>query len=303
MTTFNLEEFLKASDEVIKGKRDKSFLALCNLISFGHTLIEDSPGVGKTTLVKFFANTFDLDMSRIQFTNDLLPGDVLGNHIFNKETQSFEFYQGPVFGEIVLADELNRAPSKTQSALLQAMEEKKISLDGNTYSLPEPFIVFATQNPHGQFGTFELPESQLDRFSIKMNIGYADKSSTINLLKQESDLASHSKFKLNRQVLFELNEKSQKVFLSDEVYDYIYRLLNYTRDSGLTLPLSNRAGLDIVRISKSYALLKERDYVTPDDVSFLFPYCAGHRLVRGRHTSIEQEHELAHKILNEVPMR
>src|SRR5690606_14588660 len=121
--------------------------------------------------------TFGLQMSRIQFTNDLLPGDVLGNHIFNKETHSFDFHPGPIFGEIILADELNRAPSKTQSALLQAMEEKRISLDAKTFDLPKPFIVFATQNPHGQFGTFELPESQLDRFSIKMDIGYADKKS------------------------------------------------------------------------------------------------------------------------------
>src|SRR5690606_4879321 len=133
MKKFQLEEFLSASEAVIKGKRDIAFLALCNFVSLGHTLIEDVPGVGKTTLVKFFAHTFGLNLSRIQFTNDLLPGDILGNHIYNKESQNFEFYPGPIFGELVLADELNRAPSKTQSALLQAMEEKRISLDSKTY--------------------------------------------------------------------------------------------------------------------------------------------------------------------------
>src|SRR5690606_29481175 len=150
-------------------------------------------------------------------------------HIYNKENQNFEFHFGPVFGEIILADELNRAPSKTQSALLQAMEEKKISLDARTYDLPEPFIVFATQNPHGQFGTFELPESQLDRFSMKMDIGHADKESTIDLLKQNENILETLDYKLSKEVLFELHNKSKETFISDEVFDYIYRLMEATR--------------------------------------------------------------------------
>jgi MoxR-like ATPase len=180
--------WLKEANTYLLGKDERIILSVCAVLSSGHVLIEDHPGVGKTTLAKIIGNLFSFDLSRVQFTNDILPSDIIGSSIFDINKQNFEFHKGPIFGDLVLADELNRAPAKTQSALLQAMEEKKVTVDRQSYDLSPHFTVFATQNPSSQIGTFDLPESQLDRFCLKFDIGYPDKESTLKMLK--SDLNS-----------------------------------------------------------------------------------------------------------------
>ncbi len=300
----DLEKLLKKARQNLVGKDDKVTLALCAVLAQGHVLIEDLPGVGKTTLAKTIGSLFELRLNRVQFTNDILPSDIVGTSIFSKEEGSFNFHQGPIFGDIILADELNRAPAKTQSALLQAMEEKKVTVDGENYQLSNNFIVFATQNPSSQIGTFDLPESQLDRFCFKFNIGYPDKSSSINMFK--SNLGK--KFveissELNSSDLTKIRTQIEKIHIDDSLYDYIYRLLDFSRTSASYQPLSNRCGLDLVKSSKAYAYLQNRDYVTPDDLQFLFPYIAGHRLVSSSNASITAEHTKSNELLANVDLR
>ena len=302
MSTEKIMEIIENSKAVLKGKEDKIKLVICNLLAQGHTLVEDSPGVGKTTLVKFISKSFGFQMSRIQFTNDILPSDIIGTSIFNKTTSTFDFHKGPIFGELILADELNRAPPKTQSALLQVMEERSISVETNQFELPDYFSVIATQNPHMQIGTFDLPESQLDRFSLKMDMGYPSKDETILLLK-EVDPAK--KIENTQQVLtptelIELQNKTKKIHIDDSILELIFNLLDVSRINKDLIPLSNRCGQDLVRASKSWAFLNNRDYVLPDDVHYIFPYVAGHRLVHPENSDISFEHKLAEQVLNQI---
>lgn len=297
-----LQQLIANTDLVLKGKQEQIKLVLCNILANGHTLIEDVPGVGKTTLVKYLAQSLGLKVSRIQFTNDLLPSDIIGSSIFNKGTNSFEFHQGPIFGELILADELNRAPPKTQSALLQAMEERVISVEGKHFTLPEFFIVIATQNPHMQIGTYDLPESQLDRFSIKMKMGYAAKDSTIELLKDndsEANLKKVSQVISPAEVIL-LQKHIKEVRIEDDLYEKIYDILESTRTRSDIIPLSNRCGIDLVNLAKAWAYLAGRDYIIPDDLVDIFPYVAGHRLVHPENSNIEYEHKLAMQIINEL---
>ena len=294
-----LEKVVTSAEIVLKGKSEQVRLVLCNIISGGHTLIEDDPGVGKTTLVKYFGKALGLKLSRIQFTNDLLPSDIIGTAIFDKGTSEFNFHKGPLFGELILADELNRAPPKTQSALLQAMEEKSISVEGHHFELPDTFNVIATQNPNLQIGTFDLPESQLDRFSMKIKMGYANEYETIALLKSsdpEENLAL-----VNSEItpldLTNLKAELKKIHIEDSIYQTIFQLLTISRNSGETVSLSNRCGIDLTNIAKSWAYLQNRDYVIPDDVFDIFPYVAGHRLVHPGNSNIEFEHQMAKKII------
>ncbi|MBT4792480.1 MAG: AAA domain-containing protein, partial [Halobacteriovoraceae bacterium] len=226
--------------------------------------------------------------------------DILGSSIFNKESSSFDFHKGPIFGELILADELNRAPPKTQSALLQAMEEKNISIEGANYILPEHFSVIATQNPHKQIGTFSLPESQLDRFSMKLKMGYPDKESTLELLKQQTDSKNVSGENNKSDQLTAIKKHIEKINIADEIYELIYSLLDRSRTNNELIPLSNRCGLDLVRVSRSWAYLQDRDYVIPDDIHYLFPYVTGHRLVHPESSDIDYEHKVAGELLKNI---
>jgi MoxR-like ATPase len=299
MTLDKINKILEESEKVLNGKADKVKLVLCNILSNGHTLIEDAPGVGKTTLVKFLGKVLNLNVSRIQFTNDILPSDILGTSIFNKNNNEFDFHKGPIFGELILADELNRAPPKTQSALLQAMEERTISIEGNTFKLPDYFNVIATQNPHMQIGTFDLPESQLDRFSMKLNMGYPEKESTLQLLKETNHETKMDKIKVitNPSELLKLQKEIQLIHVDESIYESIFKLLSYSRSSSDVIPLSNRCGLDLVRGIKAWSFLSNRDYALPDDLFLLFPYIAGHRLVHPENSDISFEHKMANKVI------
>ena len=297
-----LSEIITNSKLILKGKEEQIELVLCNILAGGHTLVEDAPGVGKTTLVKYIGKSFGMDVSRIQFTNDLLPSDILGTTIFNKENNSFEFHKGAIFGELILADELNRAPPKTQSALLQAMEERNISLEGHTYPLPPHFTVIATQNPNVQVGTFNLPESQLDRFSMKIKMGYPDKLSTLELLKSHSQGSSLEQIKTTMTIeeLVIIQKLIQSFHIEDSLYETIYNILNWSRSNKDLVPLSNRCGIDIVNLSKAWAYLKERDYVIPDDIFHILPFVAGHRLVHPESSDIDYEHKVTHELISKV---
>ncbi|MCB9095855.1 MAG: MoxR family ATPase [Halobacteriovoraceae bacterium] len=290
---------MEHSRDYIKGKEEHVLLCLCSFLADGHLLIEDAPGVGKTTFVKYFAKAFNLLLSRIQFTNDLLPSDIIGANVYSKENENFKFLKGPIFGEIILADELNRASPKTQSALLQAMEEKKVSVEGKDYSLPEIFFVVATQNPHGQLGTYPLPESQIDRFMMKMTLGYLDKKSSMELFKGKDPnvLIEQMKPLIEKGQIASMKDEAMEVHCSDKLLDYIFRLLESSRQSSQYLPLSTRCGLDLVASSKAYAFLQGRDFVLPEDVKKLFPYVAGHRLVASQQSGWKKESALSHEIL------
>ena len=293
---------IHGSESILKGKQEKVRLVLCNILAQGHTLIEDDPGVGKTTLAKYFGKALGMELSRIQFTNDLLPSDIIGTTIFDKNTMEFTFHKGPLFGELILADELNRAPPKTQSALLQAMEEKVISVEGNHFNLPTTFTVIATQNPNLQIGTFDLPESQLDRFSMKLKMGYSSEEETIALLKDldpSERLSQLSPF-IEKAELIEAIQKVKNIEVEESIYRTIYKILEISRNSNQYVSLSNRCGIDLTSVSKSWAYLSGRDYVIPDDVFEIFPYVAGHRLVLPGSANIMSEHQLSQKIIGSL---
>jgi MoxR-like ATPase len=297
------KEVLLESDKHLIGKQDKIVLSICAIISGSNVLIEDVPGVGKTTLVKTIAEIFNLNLSRIQFTNDILPSDILGINIYNKDTRDFDFHKGPIFGELILADELNRAPAKTQSALLQAMEEKTVNVENNQYQLSENFSVFATQNPSSQIGTFELPESQLDRFSLKFDLGYADKPSTIKMLKNSTvGQEIVIKNRISSEILSRLKKQVNTCSIDESLLEYVYNLLNFSRISTDMSSLSNRCGQDIIRIAKAFAVVSGRDYVKPSDIQYIFPFVSGHRLSTNSHNT-HKEVETANTVLRNVPLR
>ncbi len=297
-----IQNIITNSEQVLKGKSKEVKIVVCNILAGGHTLIEDTPGVGKTTLVKYLGKSLGVTLSRIQFTNDLLPADILGATIYNKNSANFEFHPGPIFGELILADELNRAPPKTQSALLQAMEEKQITIEGKTHNLPDHFTVIATQNPNAQIGTYGLPESQLDRFSCKLKMGYPNKESTIELLKATESSIDRQNIKqfITTEELKQTQTFIKNFHVEDAIYELVYKLLDYSRNQTELLPLSNRCGLDIIRLSKAWAYLHDREYIIPDDIYTIFPYTAGHRLVHPENADIALEHSTAQSILQQI---
>lgn len=276
-----LNKLLTTANTVILGKRHQIRLALCCLLARGHLLIEDVPGVGKTTLAHTLANLLGLKYQRIQFTSDLLPADIVGSSIFDGNTHSFRFQPGPIFHQMILADEINRSTPKAQSALLEAMEEHQVTVEGETRPLPEPFFVIATQNPITQIGTFPLPESQLDRFLMRIELGYPDSQSERALLKGEERQIMLEKLPpcLDTEVLKAIQAAVKQIFVSDALLDYLQALIRFTRESGeYRGGLSPRAGLALLNAARAWAFLDRRDAVLPEDLQAVLPAVAGHRL-------------------------
>ncbi|RRY49298.1 AAA family ATPase [Pseudomonas aeruginosa] len=276
-----LEACLKAVDEILLGKDRQVRLALACLLARGHLLIEDLPGMGKTTLSHALARVLGLSFQRIQFTSDLLPGDILGTSVFDKDSGQFVFHPGPIFAELVLADEINRATPKSQSALLEAMEEGQVTIEGATRPLPEPFFVIATQNPASQGGTFSLPESQLDRFLMRLSLGYPGRAAERSLLLGEArrELLPRLEPLLDHAALAAFQAEVPKVRASDALVDYVLRLVDATRTQpAFALGLSPRGSLALLAAARAWALLAGRDYVIPEDVQAVLPAVAGHRL-------------------------
>lgn len=276
-----IHTILDAVNRIILGKPQISRLALSCFLAGGHLLIEDVPGVGKTTLAHTLAKVLGLDFQRLQFTSDMLPADILGVSIFDRDQQQFTFHPGPIFRQLVLADEVNRATPRTQSALLEAMEERQVSIEGQTYPLPEPFFVIATQNPSHQIGTFPLPESQLDRFLMRLEMGYPDAEAERQLLQGESrhQLLQQLNQCLDPATLMTLQTAASQIHASPALVDYVQKLLAYSRESGLYhFGLSPRAGLGLLSAAKAWALIEGRQQVLPEDVQAVLPSVVNHRL-------------------------
>jgi MoxR-like ATPase len=277
-----LNQALVALDQIILGKSQQIRLALTCLLARGHLLIEDVPGVGKTTLALALAHVLGLKFQRVQFTSDLLPADILGVSIFEQQNGAFRFHPGPIFAQLVLADEVNRASPKTQSALLEAMEERQVTSEGETRLLPEPFFVIATQNPTYQIGTFPLPESQLDRFTMRIAIGYPPPDAERMLLSERDrrELLSDIQPALRPAELVALQGQVGGVKATPALLEYVLALVRYTRENvGLRMGLSPRAGLSIRRAAQAWALLDGRSGVIPEDVQQVFPAVVNHRLL------------------------
>lgn len=287
-------------NQVILGKPEQVRLALCCLLAEGHLLLEDLPGMGKTTLAHALANSLGLSYRRVQFTNDLLPGDLIGMNIYDTRSQQFHFQAGPVFSQVLLADEINRASPKTQSALLEAMEEKQVSVDGETRSLPKPFFVIATQNPLFHAGTSALPESQLDRFMFRLSLGFPDKQAEHQLLQRDSSTSRLELLteQLSTEQLKQLQAQVPKVTASDALLDYLLSLVHASRHRSDMLPLSPRASKAILRAAKAFALINQREFVSASDVQQVFPYVAEHRLDP---SSAAQESRLSLLLLQQTP--
>jgi MoxR-like ATPase len=291
--------------EIVVGKGPQIRLALACLLARGHLLIEDLPGVGKTTLAHALSRSLGLQFARVQFTNDLLPTDILGVNVFDRQRSDFVFHPGPVFSQVLLADEINRASPKTQSALLEAMEERQVTVDGHPRMLPDPFFVIATQNPQDQVGTFPLPESQLDRFLMCIELGYPDPLAERALLEGQDrrDLLATLSPRMGADDLRRLQAEVRQVHCAGPVIDYIQALLAHTRTApGFAEGLSPRAGLGIVQAARAWALLDGRNHVLPDDVHAVLPPVAGHRLrsARGGVTSRRARAEFVASVIEAV---
>jgi len=277
-----LAQLLNQLNTVIVGKPQQVSDCVACLLAGGHLLIEDVPGVGKTTLAHALARSFGLQFARVQFTADLMPTDLIGVSIYERAREAFVFHPGPVFAQVLLADEINRASPKTQSALLEAMEEKQVTVEGATRALPQPFFVIATQNPHDQLGTYALPESQLDRFHMRLSLGYPDRAAERELLRGQDrrELIDALAPALSPEDLARLQRAVSEVHTAEPVLDYLQDLVKATRSGRWFLQgLSPRAALAVVRAAKAQAFLQGRDYVAPDDVAAILPQTTAHRLI------------------------
>jgi len=284
----DLDPLFHAINQIILGKPRQIRLAVCCLLARGHLLIEDIPGVGKTTLSHTLAKLLGLNYQRIQFTSDILPADIIGASVFNAHTHDFTFHPGAIFNQMILADEINRATPKAQSALLEAMEEHQVTVEGKTYPLPEPFFVIATQNPAHQIGTFPLPESQLDRFLMRIELGYPDQRAEKALLSGQSrhDLIENLSVQLAPERLQRLQKAVTQVHASDALINYCLAIINYTRTSpDYPCGLSPRAGLALLTAAKAWAFMNQRDTVIPEDIQAVLASVAGHRLRAGHSNS------------------
>lgn len=295
-----IEKVISEASKVLLDKNTEIEKSVICILAQGHLLIEDVPGVGKTTLVQLLAKLMGLQSSRVQFTNDLLPADVLGNMVFDSEAKAFKFHKGPVFAQLVLADELNRANPRTQSALLQAMEESEVTLDGGHYPLPEPFCLIATQNPRSQIGTSPLPESQLDRFLMSLELSHANPEAEKKIIQ---GMDAREKLKTVQAVLgahqvVEIQKEIDKVHVADKVAQYISSILQRSRQKGHINPLSIRAGMALAKAGRACAYLEKRDHVIPDDIQKIAIEVLAHRL--GGLDGVAKGRGLAHELLREV---
>jgi MoxR-like ATPase len=299
----SIDSAIAQLNSIILGKELQIKLSLSCLLARGHLLIEDIPGVGKTTLAHALAQTLGLSYQRIQFTSDLLPADVIGVSIFDRDSSSFRFHKGPIFSHLVLADEVNRATPKAQSALLEAMEEHQVTADGHTYPLAEPFFVIATQNPVYQIGTFPLPESQLDRFLMRIELGYPDARLERQLLtgRDRRDLLSTLGAAISPQQLLILQTKVPSVHTSDALLDYLQAIVRFTRESPLfEAGLSPRAAIGLLRAAQAWALMHAHIGVLPEDVQAVLPSVVGHRLAPRDGAECKTSTEIGLKVLKSV---
>jgi MoxR-like ATPase len=293
----------EALGSIILGKDDHISLALSCLLARGHLLIEDLPGLGKTMLAQSLARVLGLSFSRIQFTSDLLPADIVGVSVFRQEHGEFEFQPGPIFSQLILADEVNRATPKAQSALLEAMEEYQVSVDGNTRPLPEPFFVVATQNPADQIGTFPLPESQLDRFLMRLELGYPNEENERELITGDDRRAMLEEVAAvsSPDILQKLQGSAADVHMSEPLVDYVQALVRQTRESpDIDIGLSPRGAIALVAAAKSHAFVKDHSGVYPDDIQAVFAAVAGHRLKPAGNTTYRSAAELCQHVLDTV---
>jgi MoxR-like ATPase len=300
-----IEPVLEALGRIIVGKSEPLKLAVACLLARGHLLIEDVPGVGKTTLAHALAKALGLSYQRIQFTSDLLPADVLGVSVFHRDSGRFEFHKGPIFSQLVLADEINRATPKAQSALLEAMEERQVTADGTTYALPAPFFVVATRNPAHQIGTFPLPESQLDRFLMQIELGYPEPSEERQLLAsgERRVLVEQLQPVLSLDALLRLQDQVPKTHVSEPLLDYVQALIAYTRESGeFVAGLSPRGGIALVRAAQAWALMSGHAGVHPEDVQAVLGSIVAHRLQPAHGSSIERDADFGAAVLAAVPV-
>lgn len=275
------EQIVNQIATVIRGKEEQTRLALTCLLAQGHLLIEDIPGIGKTTLAKVLSKCLGLHFQRIQFTSDMLPGDILGVSVFDKNSASFVFHPGPIFSHVLLADEINRATPKTQSALLEAMEERQVTVEGETRQLAPPFFVIATQNPLEHSGVFPLPESQLDRFLMRIELGYPDREAETRLLKggDANEALEDIESRLSHAEVVRIQKEIETVHISDALLAYLQDLLEFTRNtSHFHIGLSPRAGLALLRATRAWAFLHGRDFGLPEDLQKIMPWVVAHRL-------------------------
>ncbi len=275
-------------EKVVIGKRDKIELAMAAFLCGGHLLIEDMPGVGKTTLAKAIAQVLGLEFGRIQFTSDLLPADIIGVNYFDVMSGEFLFKKGPVFSSVLLADEINRATPKTQSALLEAMAERQVSVENSTYLLPDPFFVIATKNPFEESGVFRMPSSQLDRFVCTISLGYADRASEREILRQGAQRRVDELKTFDKEKVLKLLELSKKVHVSDEILDLVQSIIKVSREHGLfEYGLSTRGALALLQLSKAYAVIRGRDFLIPNDITDVLEPVVIHRLELSDHDHSE----------------
>ncbi len=283
-----INQLLDSANQIILGKQRQIRLALCCLLARGHLLIEDIPGVGKTTLAHTLAKLLGLNYQRIQFTSDILPADIIGASVFDPKNHEFTFHPGPLFNQMILADEINRSTPKAQSALLEAMEENQVTVEGKTYPLPKPFFVIATQNPSYQIGTFPLPESQLDRFLMRIELGYPDQDAERQLLTGQNrhSLIDSLTVQMTPEQLQQIQEAVAKVYTSNALLDYCQALINYSRESSeFHTGLSPRAGLALLTAAKAWAFMDQREEVIPEDIQAVLAAVAGHRIRSGNTNS------------------
>lgn len=298
-STEKIQQVREHIQTVIHTKGHVLDLLLNVLLAGGHILLDDVPGVGKTTLAKSLAKSVKADFKRIQFTSDMMPGDILGSSVFNQQTGTFAFYKGPIFANILLADEINRASPRTQSALLEAMNEPQISIEGTQYPLPRPFMVIATENPIEYYGTFPLPEAELDRFSVRLSIGYPDEKDELDMLNSRWDADPLNSLGpvIDCEELLDLQAQVRTVTVERSLQEYMRQIIHLTRqpDNGFLLGGSPRALLDLAHNAQARAFLQGRSYVIPDDIIFLVPYVLTHRLIlntQSRHAGVTAEEQL-----------